>query len=1004
MADHFGKLITAGQYSSAVKLIEKAISAEQDGSKDSATLACLHCNLAQCHQQLKLNRKALKDWDTALQQDPACTLALVQKGRLLCVFKKGQYEQDAKGLWELAVATAKPCTDVGLLIEASNLIQHPSMALAQQCTANGALPAGDSSQHLKAATAANGVSQGSTQRPPTSAGQAVSRLQSPAAKRAAAQKMGLTAPAVGVAVLHINAGRLDAAMQMLDDIIEHAQGPDVSAHVARGTARAMSNQLAEAVEDFSVACQLMPEYGDAWKRRGQARSALGENEGALEDLQTSLKLAVDTLSRAEIQLEMGMVHQKLQDFRAAVTQLSAAAKVLNNNAQVWNMLGRCQVSSGDVTDGIRSYQRSLRIQDSSREAWFNLAQANKEIGNLAEAEAAFSRGLHLGSSDRQAVQALRVLAHMKQGIGEHSEAVKVLTRALDVGVRDQMVQCHFLRGACYHALGYHARAVQDYQRAFTAPANPDAPEEEHFQQFLSFYQKEHALWMHSRLDTSIQEFCLDKDLLPSFKENWCKKGPPNQELLSQYRPQPPIQSDEPAVPPADPQKVARLCAFGHSVGKLLQYRHQGFLPNKRQQLSGGLAALEMAQTLRNVVKDRQQRGPGAKTAVQTAGASVGGWDAKPPTTSAGGFHEFCWRDAMDVVVRWRQLSEPNDQVVWVDLLTKKEFEAGFGSHTPIFCGQTKCVRYYMNFERAMAVVKQCLDRDGRAFDQHNNPVPLAGDHKRAEIQSVKTAEDLWKAIGRDSWIVVPIDSTARPGHTMEGTRLTIVKFPKQPHAYEFSIRTPVTPSRWAEFDQEFTLLFTQLMDAMVEGDKPAIAHAALTFIFYWYNFMPLARGTAAVGYITLLGIFLAAGMPITAPIPQGCQVDWEAILSPNPAAFIASVSPWLYPAAAREPVQPPSGTGGLQAASAKLDSGIAEAQPPSGSGAQEQQQPAGNRASTLPGRAVPTSASGRTDPQQGAGKAVEQKDVVATLPSVARVLDTMRKRLEALNGPGAERI
>ena len=35
--------------------------------------------------------------------------------------------------------------------------------------------------------------------------------------------------------------------------------------------------------------------------------------------------------------------------------------------------------------------------------------------------------------------------------------------------------------------------------------------------------------------------------------------------------------------------------------------------------------------------------------------------------------------------------------------------------------------------------------------------------------------------------------------------------------------------------------------------------------------MPLARGTAAVGYITLLGIFLAAGMPITAPIPQ---VSW----------------------------------------------------------------------------------------------------------------------------------
>lgn len=55
----------------------------------------------------------------------------------------------------------------------------------------------------------------------------------------------------------------------------------------------------------------------------------------------------------------------------------------------------------------------------------------------------------------------------------------------------------------------------------------------------------------------------------------------------------------------------------------------------------------------------------------------------------------------------------------MDLLTKQEFEAGFGSHTPIFSGQTKCVRYYMNFERALAVFKEVLLRDGHGFDAHN---------------------------------------------------------------------------------------------------------------------------------------------------------------------------------------------------------------------------------------------------------------------------------------------
>jgi hypothetical protein len=36
--------------------------------------------------------------------------------------------------------------------------------------------------------------------------------------------------------------------------------------------------------------------------------------------------------------------------------------------------------------------------------------------------------------------------------------------------------------------------------------------------------------------------------------------------------------------------------------------------------------------------------------------------------------------------------------------------------------------------------------------------------------------------------------------------------------------------------------------------------------------MPLARGTAAVGYTTTLALFWAAGMPVTAHIPRDYQV------------------------------------------------------------------------------------------------------------------------------------
>ena len=44
----------------------------------------------------------------------------------------------------------------------------------------------------------------------------------------------------------------------------------------------MKESCAGAVEDFSMAVKMAPQYGDAWKRRGQAYSALGKQQEALE--------------------------------------------------------------------------------------------------------------------------------------------------------------------------------------------------------------------------------------------------------------------------------------------------------------------------------------------------------------------------------------------------------------------------------------------------------------------------------------------------------------------------------------------------------------------------------------------------------------------------------------------------------------------------------------------------------------------------------------------------
>ncbi|GAB4814575.1 hypothetical protein N2152v2_001621 [Parachlorella kessleri] len=850
--------------------------------------------------------------------------------------------------------------------------------------------------------------------------------------------------AVSMAINMVNSGECRKAVDLLDVLLKNH--PDnVGALAARGTAKALLARLQEAVDDFSRAVELGPGFYDFYKRRGQALSALGRDEEAVADLRQAAELCPDAPGQADILSDIAKVFQKQKDHRRTEIELKAALERNPNDAQLLGMLGLAQVSQGDLEEGIATYERALQLDPENKDLILNLGMALKEMCVVSRAEQTLRRAIKLSRGGTTAVHAYRLLSQMKQGLGDHMGAIRELNKALTVAEKtSQRIELRFLRGACHHALGLHKQACDDYQSTLECQQAAGLTTEamqasigggwKELFLCLAFYQKELALYVRKQLDNHIHAFCLDAEIGPEFKELWCKKAPPGPAFVEQYRhtmqPHPNWNAPKPPAPPAE--LLDPLLCAADALGLLVQYTHQGFLPNARQQRMAGLAALEFAQTLAKLVEDRRA---GRKSWVANAGASVSakaadrakgrhlfGWrdamdvivrwrqlaepnDQSPMTRlvmSLTDRYMFGWRDAMDVIVRWRQLAEPNDQVIWVDLLTEREFNAGFGSHTPMFTGQTKCVRYYMNFERALDLMRGILAKEGHAFDAENKEVPLDSEDRRRQVAEARTAGDMWQALGKDAWVVVPIESSQRSGHSMEGTRLTVVKLGKegapaeddeasyvpavglangvqgeapaapaaivppkprpQPDAYEFSIRTPVTPVRWKDYDEELAGVFEGLVAALTQGDLHAVADQAMRFAYYWYNFMPLARGSAFCGYVSLLGAFLAAGAPVRARMPKSYQTDWEAILSTSPSQFIASVSAWMLPPELRA-----GGSNGNCNAASSGDGG--------GSSSSE-------------GRALPP------PPIKPLGE----------LPSVVGVLDTMRKRLEALNGPNVDRL
>jgi hypothetical protein len=226
-----------------------------------------------------------------------------------------------------------------------------------------------------------------------------------------------------------------------------------------------------------------------------------------------------------------------------------------------------------------------------------------------------------------------------------------------------------------------------------------------------------------------------------------------------------------------------------------------------------------------------------------------------------------------------------------------EFAAGFGLQTPLVAGQLDTVRYSAFTHRAIDLLKRHLTSDTGYFDASGLRAHVRSANKAAALRA-STVADVYAAVGEDHYVVLPCASTVNPGVDYEGTRLTLVAV--APEGFEFTIRTPSTPSRWAQYEVELAASFAAVLEAVKEYQAQAQAQAqalllrrCLELYYYWVTFAPLSRGTAACGYVAMTAVVAAAGLRFTRPLPPGKQLDWEAILSPTPAVFLEQVLPWF---------------------------------------------------------------------------------------------------------------
>ncbi|CAA3014489.1 suppressor of RPS4-RLD 1 [Olea europaea subsp. europaea] len=168
-------------------------------------------------------------------------------------------------------------------------------------------------------------------------------------------------------IAQVNDGKYSYAVEIFDKILE--EDPDYpEALIGRGTAYAFQRELHSAIADFTKAIQSNPSAGEAWKRRGQARAALGES---VEFNIIFLKEIFDHDDKTSA----GIVNYKFKDFTAAVEDLSACVKVDKDNKSAYTYLGLALSSIGEYRRAEEAHMKAIQIDRNFMEAWGHLTQA-----------------------------------------------------------------------------------------------------------------------------------------------------------------------------------------------------------------------------------------------------------------------------------------------------------------------------------------------------------------------------------------------------------------------------------------------------------------------------------------------------------------------------------------------------------------------------------------------------------------------------------------------------
>ncbi len=224
----------------------------------------------------------------------------------------------------------------------------------------------------------------------------------------------------------------------------------------------LAGNYQDAVDQFTRAIDLQPDYDKAYLARADAYEKLGLIREAAQDFD---RAATFLDKDQEVFYEAGRLYYELAEYEKAIERLDKSISLKRNYVEPYQIKANVLMAQELYEEALEVAHNALTLKETTYNFYLH-GTVNKKMGNMEAAEADFVNAI---SKDHQHVPSLLALADVRLSLGKTDFALQHANRAIQFDNDNQ--EAYVIRSRIYVRKLDYPNAIDDVSKAILL--NPD---------------------------------------------------------------------------------------------------------------------------------------------------------------------------------------------------------------------------------------------------------------------------------------------------------------------------------------------------------------------------------------------------------------------------------------------------------------------------------------------------------------------------------------------------